>query len=93
MKALVGLQICDVVSTLIFRSMGIAESNPIVDALMAQFGTVGGLLVVKSAAIFVALSVGIASRPVLVRRINWIYCAIVAVNLLTILNEQRIQYR
>lgn len=84
MKALFGLQIADVVSTIVFRSMGIAESNPLVDRFMEHFGLVGGLLLIKAAAILVAVACGIAAWPVFVRRINWAYCFFLLLNVLTI---------
>jgi len=86
MKQLFALQIADILSTVIFRSMGIAESNPLVDILMERFGTLGGLLLVKVAAILIAVLTGIATRPVFVRRINWIYCGFLSLNTLTILS-------
>jgi len=86
MKVLLGLQIADIATTLIFRSMGIAESNPLVDGLMEHFGTLGGLILAKAVAITIALTVGIASRPTFVRRINAVYGVFITLNTLTILN-------
>ena len=84
MKALFGLQIADIATTLVFRSMGVAETNPLVGGLMVRFGTLGGLVLVKIAAIAIALLCGVAAHPKFVKKINWVYCAIVTINLLTI---------
>ena len=89
MKLFFVLQLLDVLTTLIFRSMGLAETNPLVGHLMDQFGTLGGLLIVKTVAIAIGLACQMASHPGFVRKINWVYAAIVAINFLTICNAVR----
>jgi hypothetical protein len=82
-------QAADLMSTLIFRSMGVAETNPIAAYLMDHFGSLSGLLILKCAAIAIALSCDIESHPVFLRRINAIYCVIIAINYLTVCNALR----
>jgi hypothetical protein len=89
MPVFFALQIADLLTTVIFRSMGVAETNPLAQFLMEQFGTLIGLLVLKTTAICVGLACGIASHPVFVRRLNGVYCLIVALNYLTICNVIR----
>ena len=89
MKALLFLQVADIATTTIFRSMGLAESNPLVDNLMERFGIISGLLLVKAVAIVIAVTSGIATRPVFVQRINCVYCVILSLNLMTILSHLR----
>jgi len=83
------LQAADLLSTLIFRSMGVAETNPIAAYLMEHFGVFTGLLVLKSAAIAVGMGCNIGAHPTFLRRINMAYCAIIALNYLTICNALR----
>ena len=82
-------QAADLMSTLIFRSMGVAETNPMAAYLMDLFGSLSGLLILKSAAIAIGLSCDIESHPVFLRRINAIYCVIIAINYLTVCNALR----
>ena len=84
-----GLQAADLTSTLIFRSMGVAETNPMAAFLMDHFGSVSGLLILKCAAIAIGLSCDIESHPIFLRRINAVYCVIIAINYLTICNALR----
>jgi hypothetical protein len=83
------LQAADLVTTLIFRSIGIAETNPLAGFLMEHFGTLVGLLLLKSAAICIAWVSGVAAHSNFMRKINIFYCVIVAVNYLTICNSFR----
>jgi hypothetical protein len=83
------LQAADVLTTIVFRAMGVAESNPVAGFLMDRFGNLSGLLILKSAAIAIGLTCDITSHPIFVRRINAIYCVIIVINYLTICNALR----
>jgi len=89
MYCFLALQAADLMSTLIFRSMGVAETNPMAAYLMDHFGSLSGLLILKCAAIAVGLSCDMESHPVFLRRINAIYCVIIGINYLTICNALR----
>ncbi len=89
MKFFLCLQAADAVTTLIFLSMGLAESNPIASRLMEAFGPLGGLLVLKTFAMAVAFLCRLAAKPSFFRRINMVYVVIVSLNLLTILAANR----
>jgi hypothetical protein len=78
------LQIGDVLTTLLFMSRGIAETNPLADYLMHHFGTAIGLLILKGAAVSVAMLCNMAARPKFMRRINAVYVVIILMNVLTI---------
>ncbi len=86
-----GLQLADVFSTLIFLSLGIAESNPLASYFMELFGPLLGLVILKSLAIGIALACNCAAHPKFLRGINWAYGAIVTLNLLTIIHSGRAQ--
>jgi hypothetical protein len=83
------LQAADLLTTLVFRAMGVAETNPLACFLMDHFGNLSGLLILKCAAIAIGLRCDIASHPAFVRRINAVYCVIIAINYLTICNALR----
>jgi hypothetical protein len=83
------LQAADVLTTLVLRAMGVAESNPVAGFLMDRFGNLSSLLILKCAAIAIGLMCDITSHPIFVRRINTIYCVIIAINYLTICNALR----
>jgi Domain of unknown function (DUF5658) len=51
----IGLQIGDIITTIIFLSMGVQEANPIVKAAIVHFGPLPGLLLIKIIAIGLAL--------------------------------------
>jgi hypothetical protein len=89
MKLFVGLQLADAVTTMIFLSMGLAESNPLVSALIGQFGALGGVLLIKGFALAIACLCRLAARPSFFRRLNIVYAAIVGMNLLTIFTAHR----
>jgi hypothetical protein len=84
MRTFYALQIGDVLTTLLFMSRGIAETNPLADYLMHHFGTLIGLIVLKGAAISVALLCNVASHPKFMHRINAVYVVIVLLNILTL---------
>jgi hypothetical protein len=89
MRTFMGLQIADVVTTLIFLSMGIAESNPLAGYLMGNFGSLPGLLILKGGAVGIALLCNRVASPRFIRRINYVYMAIVVTNILTIVHGVR----
>lgn len=89
MRAFFALQIADVVTTMVFLSMGLAETNPLTSFFIEHLGAFGGLLVLKALAIAIALSCKMTSHPVFVRRINIFYVIVVLMNVLTICNKIR----
>lgn len=80
------LQVADIATTYLFRALGQAETNPIVDYSMERLGTFAGLLAVKCIAIAIALVCGATARPRFLKFINGVYVLIVALNLATIVN-------
>jgi hypothetical protein len=78
------LQFGDVITTLLFVSRGIAETNPLASYLMEHFGPLVGLLILKAAAISIALCCRVTAHPRFMRGINAFYGIIVVVNILTI---------
>jgi len=78
------LQAADVLTTLTFHAMGVAEANPVARYLMTHLGTLAGLLLLKGAAVSIGIACGMASHPVFVRRFNAFYGVIVAINYLSI---------
>ena len=89
MRLFFGLQVADLASTITFRSMGVAETNPLASFLMETFGALVGLLILKMAAISIGLACKMESHPAFLRRINGVYCVILAFNYLTICNAVR----
>jgi hypothetical protein len=89
MKFFVTLQLADVVTTLVFLSMGLAETNPLAEHFMNWFGPVPGLLILKGLAISIALLCRLAASPRFFRRVNAVYAIVVAMNLLTIVTAKR----
>jgi fumarate reductase subunit C len=80
------LQMLDFMTTLAFLLNGVGEANPVVRfALQYSPNPVGGLLVVK----LVALALGVycwrAGRQRLLGRINFLFAALVAWNLLALI--------
>ena len=82
------LQLADVVTTLLFLSMGIAETNPLASHLMERLGPVPGLLLLKMAAISIAVLCRVTAHPTFLRRINWVYVVMVMLNVLTIIHAR-----
>ena len=78
------LQIGDILTTLLFVSRGIAETNPLAGYFMEHFGPLAGLLILKGAAISIALFCKVTTHPRFMRGINALYAMIVVVNILTI---------
>ena len=89
MKFFVTLQFADIVTTLIFLSMGLAETNPLAEHFMTWFGPLPGLLILKGLAISIALLCRLAASPRFFRRINVVYAVVVAMNLITIFTAKR----
>jgi hypothetical protein len=83
------LQLGDIVTTLLFVSKGIAETNPIASYLMQHCGPLIGLLILKGAAISIALLCKVTTHPKFMRGINLLYTLIVIVNVLTIWTVKR----
>jgi hypothetical protein len=69
--------------------MGVAETNPLVSCVMAYLGTLGGLLMIKAAAISIGLACKMAEHPKFVRCINAVYWVALALNVLTIAGKVR----
>jgi uncharacterized membrane protein len=84
MKVFLALQLADMVTTMVFRSMGVEESNPLVNYLMIHLGTFSSLLLVKSSAVAIAVAYDVSAYPQFMRLMNLIYMAIVSINFLTI---------
>jgi len=81
----VGLQIADAVTTLLFLRHGVDEANPLIRLAMAMFGQPAlGLAIAKALGIGVALVAWRTGRCGLLRKINLLFAACVAWNLLTI---------
>ena len=78
------LQIGDILTTLWFVSRGIAETNPLAGYFMEHFGPLAGLLILKGAAISIALLCKVTAHRRFLIRINILYALIVLVNILTV---------
>ncbi len=89
MGVFLGLQLADVVTTLIFMSMGIAESNPLASYMMEHFGSVFGLAILKGGAVAIALLCNRVAHPKFFHCINTVYVAMVGMNILTIIHGAR----
>lgn len=87
-RAFFALQLADLFTTMVFRSMGIAETNPVASSLMEHFGTFPGLLILKFTAISIAIAAGATEHPRFLRSINVLYTAIVVLNVLTIVHAR-----
>lgn len=79
------LQTLDILTTLVFLSLGVQEANPLVQWAMAHVGTAaGGLLLVKVAAIGLALFCWRRQRMSLLSRANLFFTCLVLWNLTAI---------
>ena len=74
---------------MIFRHLGVPETNPLAAFLMESFGNLLGLLLLKAVAVTVGIGCGVTTHPVVLRRINAVYFVIIAINYLTICNAVR----
>ena len=80
-----GLQFCDVATTLAFLKHGVAEGNPLVAALMvALVSPAVALAVVKAGGCALGLYAWKSNRIRLLRRANLFFAACVAWNLLAL---------
>jgi hypothetical protein len=89
MRMFLSLQLADIATTLVFLSMGIAETNPLASYLMDHLGAFPGLMILKGAAVSIALLCNFAAHPTFVRRVNFAYMAVVGTNILTIVHGTR----
>ena len=79
------LQIADAVTTLVFLQHGVNEANPLIHMALALFGQpVLGLALAKALGIGVALLAWRTGRCGILRKINLLFAACVAWNLLAI---------
>jgi len=80
------LQICDLLTTFVFLSLGVAEGNPLVRlALTAARGNpAAALLMVKACALMIGWYTWKSGRLRLLSRINLLFGACVAWNLIAI---------
>jgi hypothetical protein len=84
MRMFFALQLGDIITTILFVSRGIAETNPLASYLMDHFGLLPGLLILKGGAIAIALICGAAAHPRFIRGFNILYVFIVLMNILTL---------
>jgi hypothetical protein len=81
----VGLQIADALTTLVFLQRGVGEANPLIRVALAMFGQPAlGLAIAKALGIGVALVAWRTGRCGMLRKINLLFAACVAWNLLAI---------
>ena len=78
------LQLGDFLTTMLFMSRHIAETNPLASYLMEHCGTLAGLLILKGAAIMIGLLCNTAAHPKFMWRIDAIYALFVSINILTL---------
>jgi hypothetical protein len=79
------LQCCDAATTLVFLRHGIVEANPMVRfALGVSAHPALPLLAVKAAGCILAYGAWRSRRTRLLHRINWLYAACVAWNLVAL---------
>lgn len=76
------LQLLDVMTTLAFLLAGVEEANPVVRQAMAWMGSpLGGLIVVKMAAVLLGIFCILSGRLRLLQRANVFFALLVAWNL------------
>lgn len=81
-----GLQLCDVVTTLVFLRHGVAEANPLVAALIALVvSPVLALALIKMGGCALGVYAWRSQRTRLLRRANLFFAACVAWNLVALL--------
>jgi hypothetical protein len=81
----VGLQVLDVLTTLLFLQHGVIEGNPLMRTVLAvSVHPAVGLALAKAVAIAVALMAWRLGRCRILRKINFLYAACVAWNLLVL---------
>jgi hypothetical protein len=76
------LQVLDFLTTVAFMINGVREGNPLV-RLAVHYAPhpLGGLLIVKAAAVGLGLFCWVRGRERLLTRINWLFALLVAWNL------------
>jgi len=80
------LQLLDLLTTVAFVLNGVQEGNPLVRAAMtAAPHPLWGLVAVKAIALLLGLYCWKGERLGLLRRINWMYAALVAWNLVALI--------
>ncbi len=80
------LQVLDFLTTVAFLLYGVQEANPVVRWLMqASSSPLGGLVVVKVAALALGIIVWRMGRQRLLYRINIVFAAVVAWNLVALI--------
>jgi len=80
-----GLQILDLVTTLLFLAHGVQEANPFVRwSMHVSHDNLGGLLVVKFIACLIALTAVQSGRTFVVARMNRFFAFLVLWNLLAL---------
>jgi hypothetical protein len=80
-----GLQVLDLVTTLLFLAHGVEEANPFVKwSMAASHGNLGGLLAVKFLACILALTAVQSGRTFVVVRMNRFFSFLVIWNLLAL---------
>lgn len=80
------LQLLDLLTTVAFLLNGVQEGNPLVKAAMtAAPHPLWGLVAVKMFALLLGLYCWHGERFGLLRRINWMYAALVAWNLVALI--------
>jgi hypothetical protein len=82
------LQLLDVLTTLLFLTMGVREGNPIVRfAMAASPSPIGALLLLKIGAVAAAVYCSVSGRHRVLFRINLLFAALVVWNLIAILGK------
>jgi hypothetical protein len=80
------LQFLDLLTTLVFIMHGVREANPLVKfALVAAPSPLMGLLLIKVAALALAICCSIQGRQKLLLRINIFFAALISWNLLAMI--------
>jgi hypothetical protein len=75
------LQVADILSTLLFLSLGILEANPLVKTCMRLTGgPLAGLLLVKGVSVLLCLYCAASGRLPLLRRVNWCFAGLLCWN-------------
>ena len=79
------LQLLDMITTLVFLSVGVQEGNPVVaQAMRLARNPLGALMAVKLVAIAIGIYCFRAKRFRLLRRVNWLFAALVVWNVVAI---------
>jgi hypothetical protein len=82
------LQLLDILTTLVFLTMGVREVNPVVRfAMAASPSPIGALLLLKLGAVAAAVYCSVSGRTRVLFRINVVFAALVVWNLIAILGK------